>query len=96
MYFNIYESDEPSRHGMNGFYFYQEATPVPPLPDFQYTTSFVAETTPQPSVTPKPTAGTSLRLYNLAAAVVTAALLPLRLVQWRRHAQLRPALHRPL
>jgi hypothetical protein len=44
MYFNIYESDEPSRDGLNGFYFYQDATPVPLLPDFQYTTSFVAET----------------------------------------------------
>jgi len=44
MYFNVYESDEPVRDGLNGFYFYQEATPVPPLPDFQYTTSFVAET----------------------------------------------------
>ena len=44
MYFNVYESDEPSRHGLNGFYFYQDATPVPQLPDFQYTTSFVAET----------------------------------------------------
>ena len=44
MYFNVYESDEPSRDGLNGFYFYQEATPVPPLPDLQYTTSFVAET----------------------------------------------------
>lgn len=44
MYFNVYESDEPSRSGLNGFYFYQDATPVPPLPDLQYTTSFVAET----------------------------------------------------
>jgi hypothetical protein len=44
MYFNIYESAEPSRDGLNGFYFYQDATPVPALPDFQYTTSFVAET----------------------------------------------------
>jgi hypothetical protein len=44
MYFNVYESDEPSRSGLNGFYFYQEATPVPSAPDFQYTTSFVAET----------------------------------------------------
>jgi len=44
MYFNVYESNEPSRSGLNGFYFYQDATPVPPLPDFQYTTSFVAET----------------------------------------------------
>jgi len=44
MYFNVYESDEPSRDGLNGFYFYQDATPVPPLPDLQYTTSFVAET----------------------------------------------------
>lgn len=44
MYFNVYESDEPARDGLNAFYFYQEATPVPPLPDFQYTTSFVAET----------------------------------------------------
>lgn len=44
MYFNIYESDEQSRDGLNGFYFYQDATPVPPLPDLQYTTSFVAET----------------------------------------------------
>ena len=44
MYFNVYESDEPSRRGLNGFYVYQDATPVPPIPDFQYTTSFVAET----------------------------------------------------
>jgi hypothetical protein len=44
MYFNIYQSDEPSRDGLNGFYFYQEATPVARLPDFHYTTSFVAET----------------------------------------------------
>jgi hypothetical protein len=44
MYFNVYESDEPARNGLNGFYFYQEATPVAPLPDLQYTTSFVAET----------------------------------------------------
>jgi hypothetical protein len=44
MYFNVYESDDPSRDGLNGFYFYQDATPVPPLPDFQYTASFVAET----------------------------------------------------
>lgn len=44
MYFNIYESDEPSRDGLNGFYFYQEATPVSRLADFQYTASFVAET----------------------------------------------------
>jgi hypothetical protein len=43
MYFNIYESDEPSRDGLNGFYFYQSATPLPPLPDFEYTASFVAE-----------------------------------------------------
>jgi len=44
MYFNIYQSDEASRDGLNGFYFYQEVTPVPRLPDLQYTTSFVAET----------------------------------------------------
>jgi hypothetical protein len=44
MYFNVYESDEPSRDGLNGFYFYQSATPLPPLPDFECTTSFVAET----------------------------------------------------
>jgi hypothetical protein len=44
MYFNVYESDEPSRNGLNGYYFYQDATPIPPLRDFQYTTSFVAET----------------------------------------------------
>jgi hypothetical protein len=44
MYFNVYESDEPSRDGLNGFYFYQDATPLPPVPDLQYTTSFVAET----------------------------------------------------
>lgn len=43
MYFNVYESDDPARDGLNGFYFYQDATPVPPLPDFRYTTSFVAE-----------------------------------------------------
>jgi hypothetical protein len=44
MYFNVYESDEPSRDGLNGFYLYQEATPVARLADFRYTTSFVAET----------------------------------------------------
>jgi len=44
MYFNVYESEEPARDGLNGFYFYQDATPVPLLPNFQYTTSFVAET----------------------------------------------------
>ena len=44
MYFNIYQSDEPPRDGLNGFYFYQEATPAPQLPDLQYTMSFVAET----------------------------------------------------
>ena len=44
MYFNVYESDAPSRRGLNGFYFYQAATPVPRLLDLQYTTSFVAET----------------------------------------------------
>ncbi len=49
MYFNIYESNEPSRRGLNGFYFYQDATPLPPLPDFQYTTSFVAETNSAPN-----------------------------------------------
>ncbi len=43
MYFNVYESDQPSRRGLNAFYFYQIATPVPQLLDFQYTTSFVAE-----------------------------------------------------
>ncbi len=49
MYFNIYESNEPSRRGLNGFYFYQDATPLPPLPDFQYTTSVVAETNSAPN-----------------------------------------------
>ena len=44
MYFNVYESDERSRDGLNGFYVYQDATPLPSLADFQYTTSFVAET----------------------------------------------------
>ena len=44
MYFNVYESDERSRDGLNGFYFYQDATPVPRLAEFQYTTSVVAET----------------------------------------------------
>jgi len=44
MYFNIYESKEPARDGLNGFYAYQEATPLPALEDFRYTASFVAET----------------------------------------------------
>jgi hypothetical protein len=43
MYFNIYDSMTPTRDGMDGIYFYQEATPFPFLPDFSYTTSYVRE-----------------------------------------------------
>jgi len=41
--FDIYESDTASRDGMTGIYVYHEATPLPALPDFAYTTSFVRE-----------------------------------------------------
>jgi len=44
VYANIYESDEPSRDGLNLFYFYNEGTPFPSLPNFSYTMSFAEET----------------------------------------------------
>ncbi len=43
MYFNIYHSDDATRDGLNGYYVYHEATPLPPLPDLAYTASFVYE-----------------------------------------------------
>jgi Alginate export len=43
MAFDIYESDTASRNGMNGVYVYHEATPLPALTDFAYTTSFVRQ-----------------------------------------------------
>jgi alginate export protein len=44
MYFNIYDSKNASRDGMNGYYVYHEATPLPSLADLTYTTSYVLET----------------------------------------------------
>jgi hypothetical protein len=41
MYFNLYASERPARNGLNVLYVYQETTPIPALPDFGYTTSFV-------------------------------------------------------
>jgi hypothetical protein len=41
MYFNLYESERPSRDGLNVVYAYQEVTPIRALPDLAYTTSFV-------------------------------------------------------
>ena len=44
MYFNIYNSTNDERRGLNGVYSYMEGTPLPSLPDFSYTGSFVYET----------------------------------------------------
>ena len=44
MYFHIYDSKTASRDGMNGFYLYHEATPIPALPDLSYKASYVRET----------------------------------------------------
>ena len=43
MYYNIYHSDNPERNGLNTFYSYTEMTPLPFLPDFSSTGSFVYE-----------------------------------------------------
>ena len=44
LYFNIYNSDNVERHGLNGGYSYMETTPLPSLPDLSYSASFVYET----------------------------------------------------
>jgi hypothetical protein len=49
MYFHIYDSKTASRNGMDGLYFYHEATPIPALPDFTYKATFVNETNSQSS-----------------------------------------------
>jgi hypothetical protein len=43
MYFDIYESDNQTRDGMEGIYFYSEAAPLPFLPDLTYKVNFVRE-----------------------------------------------------
>jgi hypothetical protein len=43
MYFDIYESDDPTRDDMDGVYLYHESTPFPFLKDFSLTSSFVRE-----------------------------------------------------
>jgi hypothetical protein len=44
MYFHIYDSKNTARDGMNGYYVYHEATPIPALPDFSYKATYVRET----------------------------------------------------
>ena len=43
MYFHVYNSRTATRDGMNGAYFYNEASPFPFLPDFSYKASYVRE-----------------------------------------------------
>ncbi len=44
MFFHIYDSKNPARDGMYGYYVYHEATPIPALADFSYKASYVRET----------------------------------------------------
>ena len=43
MFFNVYDSDTATRDGLDGYYVYNEATPLPMLPDFSYKASYVRE-----------------------------------------------------
>jgi len=43
MFFNVYDSDTATRDGLDGYYVYGEATPLPMLPDFSYKASYVRE-----------------------------------------------------
>jgi hypothetical protein len=42
-YFNVYESEDRARDGLNGVYAYQSVAPLPRLPDLTWTASFVFE-----------------------------------------------------
>ena len=44
MYFHIYDSRNPAREGMNGYYVYTDMTPIPALPDFSTKATYVRET----------------------------------------------------
>ena len=44
MYFHIYDSRNPARDGMNGYYAYTDSTPLPVLPDFGIKGTYVRET----------------------------------------------------
>jgi len=44
MYFHIYDSRNPARDGMNGYYVYTDTAPIPALPDFSFKATYVRET----------------------------------------------------